>query len=79
MKRRYGFLVDLALRSNDALLMKETYAQTEGLPNTQTVDQLNVEGYLLDGQLINGNDCLQNCFKNGIPHLLKVCTTVEDR
>jgi serine/threonine protein kinase len=79
MKRRYGFLVDLALRSNDALLMKETYAQTEGLPNTQTAGQLNVEGYVLDGQLINGNDCLQICFKDGIPHLLKVCTAVEYR
>ena len=34
-------------------------------------------GYVIEGLLIDGNDSLNVCFKDGVPHVLKVLTPSE--
>lgn len=78
MIQRYGFVVDIALRTNDLALLARTYHNTAALPNTQTQSQLlTTDGFVLDGNLFNGNDSLQICFREGRPHILKVISDIE--
>lgn len=79
MMRHYAAAVNNALIGRDAELLSVLYEEAELLPYTQTAKELSAvgTGYVLDGLLINGNDSLNICFKEGVPHVLKVLNASE--
>lgn len=79
MMRHYAAAVNNALIARDAELLSVLYEEAELLPYTQTAKELSAvgTGYVLDGLLINGNDSLNICFKDGVPYVLKVLNASE--
>lgn len=79
MMQRYSVEVSMALFTNDSGTMKSLYERAVALPNATTAAEMLAEGtgFVLDGVLFNGNDSLNVCFKEGVPHVLKVCTPTE--
>lgn len=67
---KYGHMVLLAIQEHNAALAKEAYEMAASLPSTTTVGQLQMNGYLLDGQLYEGSE-LVICFKDERTYLLK--------
>eukprot|EP01039_Chlorochromonas_danica_P012145 gene12145-13810_t len=77
MVRKFGWSVDIAIRTNDTELLAGAYEDALKLPSVQTTVELERNGFVLDGVLINGNDNLQICFKRSVPHVLKICSPQE--
>ena len=79
MMRRYASAVNNALLTTDHELLKSIYEETAELPYSQTARELSADGtgYILDGVLLNGNESLNICFKEGLPYVLKVCNANE--
>lgn len=77
MVRKFGWSVDIAIRTNDTQLLRGAYEDAKKLPSVQTSIELERNGFVLDGVLINGNENLQICFKGSVPHVLKVCSPQE--
>ena len=77
--RHYAAAVNNALIVRDAGLLSVLYDEAELLPYTETAKELSTvgTGYVLDGLLINGNDSLNICFKDGVPYVLKVLNASE--
>ena len=50
---------------------------TDILPATTTENQLSVEGFYLNGPLIRGLETFIICYRNAVPHLLKVLSPTE--
>ncbi len=74
---KFGLKVDLAVRTNDAILLACAYEDALMFPSVQTTIEMERNGFVLDGMLINGNDNLQICFKQSVPHVLKICSREE--
>jgi len=77
MIRKFGFSVDIAIRTDDSALLASVYDDALKLPSVQTTLEMERNGFVLDGILIDGNDSLQICFKKSVPHVLKICTPQE--
>ena len=78
MVLRFQTRCDIALRTGDDVLLWSIYELAKALPTTATIsDFSSVNGYVMGGQLFNGNDDLQICFKAGLPHVLKISTEEE--
>ena len=75
---RFQTRCDIALRTGDFSLLRSVYELAKALPTTATCSDFSiVNGYVMDGQLFNGNDDLQICFKAGLPHVMKISTQEE--
>jgi hypothetical protein len=79
MQQRYAAEVNNALRTNDFEHLRTIYERSAALPYTTTAAELSAAGtgFVLDGVLFSGNESLNVCFKEGVPHVLKVCTHTE--
>jgi len=61
-----------AINFNDPQAAFNLYERTSNLPQTETTQQLLIEGYQIDGELIPNHDNLSICFdKNLVPHVMK--------
>jgi hypothetical protein len=68
MIRRFALMVNISVNTNDSSIMLEAYNNTLALPFTKTSSEMEGEGYVLDGNLINGSertlivfDCIFPC------------------
>ena len=79
MQQRYAMEVNNALRTKDNELLRSVYERAVALPYTTTAAELSAAGtgFVLDGVLFSGNESLNVCFKEGVPHVLKVCNPTE--
>ena len=74
MVRKFGWNVDIAIRTNDTELLAGAYEDALKLPSVQTTVELERNGFVLDGVSINSNDNMQICFKRSVPYVLKICS-----
>jgi serine/threonine protein kinase len=76
-RRRFSSQMILAIAENNVDCAIQVYEQTLALPQTATEAMLIFEGYQLNGPWHAGNDNLIICYKDTVPHLLKVLTPKE--
>lgn len=78
MAKKFGFHVDLAIRINDYGMLADVYNDALKLPSIKTIEELEEKnGFILDSELLVGNEYLQICFKGSVPFVLKICSTLE--
>jgi len=63
MRRRFSGLVIQAVNEQLPDVAREIYQQTEALPQTETEQQLKIEGYQLLWQSHVDNDAFVMCYK----------------
>ena len=75
---KYGYLVTQAIMERRPTLAVEAYELGKRLPSTTTVNELQVEGYKLNGMMYEGSE-LVICYKGEQVHLLKSLRDDEAR
>jgi hypothetical protein len=71
MHRRYDIRVHTALLARSPQMARDVYDDAEGLPSTETEVRLGNSGLKLNGPLLPGS-ALIVCFRESVPHVLKV-------
>ena len=77
--KRFPFQGNLAVMQQNADMAVDVYQQARMLPNTETSKEISIDGLVINGSLLIGNDSLQIAFEATIPRVLKTLRPDEFR
>lgn len=79
MHQRFGSRVLAALVTRDPHLLRDVYLSADALPSTATINSLAETGFILDGNLVRGNDDIIIAIRttDGLPFAMKICSELE--